>query len=168
MLSIALSMAVVLTPAGPAKLAEIQPARYYASACSRCHGDEAKSLLAPLRGSARTEVLLKVKEMAEGSAQAPLKPGREAVVADLLLSWSQSRPFVAATKLDGARLFIEAPKGVQVKAELQSKALKGGRERGQSFFALPSAADAGSVRLTASAEGKSRSILLSENGWTSR
>ncbi len=168
MLSLAISMAAVLGPAGPVKLAEIQPARYYASACSRCHGDGGRALAAPLRGSARTEVLLKVKEMAEGSAQAPLKPGREAVVADLLLSWSQDRPFVAATKLEGARLFYEAPEGVQVRADLKGTALKGGRERGQTYFTLPSAADAGSVRLTASAGAKSRSILLSENGWTSR
>jgi predicted nucleic-acid-binding Zn-ribbon protein len=168
MLSIVISAALALGPISPAKLADIQPARYYASSCSRCHGDEARSLSAPLRAAARTDVQLKVKRMAEGSAQAPLKPGKEVVVADLLLSWSQDKPFVAAVKVEGTKLYYEAPRGVQVKADVKGRALKAGKERGQTFFNLSSSDDAGAVRLTASAKGRTRSILLSEEGWTSR
>jgi hypothetical protein len=161
-----LSLAAVLSPAAPPELPDFRPVRYYAQACSRCHGDDGKTFGPKLAGKSREEVEKKVASMASGSAQAPLKPGRSEVVTDLVLSWGRKQPFLVATKHEAGRIYVEASRGAKLTAKLGGHALKQEKHRGQETFLVPSGKNWRDAVVTASLNDKTKTLRLSERAWT--
>jgi hypothetical protein len=161
-----LSFAAVLSPAAPPELPDFRPVRYYAQSCSRCHDDDGKTFGPKLAGKSRDDVEKKVAAMASGSAQAPLKPGRSEVVTDLVLSWGRKQPFLVATKHESGRIYVEASRGAKLSAKLGGQTLKQEKHRGQETFLVPSGRNCRDAVLTASLNGSTKTLRLSERAWT--